>query len=93
MTEAFPAAVYLLCLMTSAACAALLVRRYMQTRARLLLWSGICFVFLAANNLILVLDLIVWPGLDFRIPRLLFALAASVSLIWGFICCSESEAR
>lgn len=85
MTEVFAAIVYVLCFLTSAACAWLLGRAYARTCARLLLWSSICFGFLAANNLVLVLDLVVWPELDLRLARLLLALAASLSLIWGFV--------
>jgi len=87
MGELFPAVVYILCLLTSAACAWLLGRSYSRSRVRLLLWSSICFAFLAANNLVLVLDLVVWPApeVDLRLPRLLLALAAVVSLIWGFV--------
>ena len=87
MGEVFPAAVYILCLLTSSACAWLLGRSYSRSGVRLLLWSSICFAFLAANNLVLVLDLVVWPGADsdLRLPRLLLALAAVISLIWGFV--------
>jgi hypothetical protein len=46
----------------------------------------VCFGFLALNNLALVLDLVVWPDdVDLRLLRLLLALAAVVSLIWGFV--------
>ena len=87
MADIFPTAVYILCFLTSAACAWLLGRSYLANRTRLLLWSSICFVFLALNNLALVLDLVVWPSpeVDLRLPRLLLALAAAVSLIWGFV--------
>lgn len=85
MTEAFPTIVYVLCFLTSALCAWLLGRTYAVRRARLLLWSSICFAFLAANNLFLVLDLVVWPASDLRLPRLLLSLAAVASLIWGFV--------
>jgi hypothetical protein len=87
MPELFPAAVYILCFLTSASCAALLGRRYLATRTPLLLWSAISFAFLALNNLVLVLDLVVWPGPDpdLRLPRLLLALAASSSLLFGVI--------
>ena len=87
MAEIFPTAVYILCFLTSVACAWLLGRSYLAKRTRLLLWSSICFVFLALNNLALVLDLVVWPSpaVDLRLPRLLLALAAAVSLIWGFV--------
>lgn len=86
MGDVFPAVVYVLCFLTSAACAWLLGRSYRRTGTPLLLWSSVCFVFLAANNLVLVLDLVLFPQLfDLRIGRLLLALAAVVSLIWGFV--------
>jgi hypothetical protein len=85
MTEVFAAIVYVLCFLTSAACAWLLGRAYARTGTRLLLWSSICFGFLAANNLVLVLDLVIWPELDMGLARLILALAALVSLIWGFV--------
>ncbi len=92
MTEIFATIVYLLCLVTSAMCAWLLGRSYRRTGTRLLLWSSICFGFLAANNLALVFDLVVWPNaVDLRLARLAFALAAVVSLIWGFIWEAEEE--
>jgi hypothetical protein len=86
MTDIFPTVVYVLCFLTSAACAWMLGRSYARNGTRLLLWSGICFGFLAINNLLLVLDLVVWPDdVDLKLPRLLLALAAVVSLIWGFV--------
>ena len=86
MTEVFPGIVYLLCLATSAACAWMLGRSYARNGTRLLLWSSVCFGFLAANNLALVFDLVLWPtAVDLRLIRLLLALAAVVSLIWGFV--------
>lgn len=92
MTEIFPATVYVLCFLTSAACAWLLGRSYSRSGTRLLLWSSVCFVFLAANNLALVFDLVVWPeDIDLRIVRLLLALAAVVSLLWGFVWDGERE--
>lgn len=85
MGEAFPAIVYILCFLTSTACAWLLGRSYRRTGVRLLLWSSICFGLLAGNNLVLILDLLVIPGVDLRLPRLLLSLAAVLSLIWGFV--------
>jgi hypothetical protein len=87
MADLFPAAVYILCFLTSATCAWLLGRSYRANRTPLLLWSSICFIFLALNNLALVLDLVVWPSpeVDLRLPRLLLALAASCSMLFGFI--------
>src|SRR5688500_1480252 len=91
MTEIFAGVVYVLCLVTSAACAWLLGRSYGRSGTRLLLWSSICFSFLAANNLVLVLDLMVWPIFDLRLIRLLLSFAAVASLIWGFVWEAEEE--
>jgi hypothetical protein len=85
MASIFPAVVYFLCFLTSTACAWLLGRSYSSNGTKLLLWSSICFVFLAANNLALILDLVVFPSLDLRTIRLLLALAAVICLIWGFV--------
>jgi Family of unknown function (DUF5985) len=84
MTEIFAAVVYLLCLATSIGCAWLLGRSFRRTGTRLLLWASVCFAFLAANNFVLVLDMLVWPSMDLRLLRLLLSLAAAGSLIWGF---------
>ena len=92
MTEAFPTIVYVLCFLTSTACAWLLGRSYRRTRMRLLLWSSICFALLAGNNLVLIFDLVIWrEDVDLRLLRQLFALAAVASLIWGFIWEVEEE--
>ena len=92
MGELFPAIVYVLCFLTSAACAWLLGRSYRATGARLLFWSSVCFAFLAANNLALIVDLLLFPEVyDLRIVRLSLALAAVVSLIWGFVWQAEEE--
>ena len=85
MTEALPSAVYLLCFLTSSACAVLLARSYARTRLRLLLWSAVCFGLLAANNLTLVVDLLLLPSVDLRLLRHLFALAAILVLLFGFV--------
>ena len=85
MVHFFPTAVYVLCFLTSATCAWLLGRSYLANRTPLLLWSSVCFVFLALNNLALVLDMVVLPTYDLRLARLVLALAAVASLIWGFV--------
>lgn len=85
MGEVFPAAVYLLCFATSTACAVLLARNYTRTRARLLLWSALCFGFLALNNLAVIFDLLLVTGLSFQILRLLLSLCAVGVLLFGFI--------
>lgn len=85
MSSILPSAVYSLCFVTSAACAWLLVRSYARTGLSLLLWSAICFLFLAANNLILVIDLLVVPELDLSLFRHAFSLAGVSILLFGFI--------
>jgi hypothetical protein len=91
MSEIFATLVYSLCFITSAACTGMLVRSYRFSGTSLLLWSAVCFGLLAANNLVLVLDLVVWPDSDLRIARLLLSLAAVTSLIWGFTSEIERE--
>ena len=81
----FPAVVYALCFVTSSACAWLLGRSFKRVRARILLWSALCFVLLSLNNLALVLDLVLLPQMDLRLPRGLIALAAVGVLLFGFI--------
>jgi hypothetical protein len=78
-------AVYILCAATSAACAVLLLRAYARSRARFLLWSGLCFAFLVANNVLLYLDLAAFPEADLRLVRHGSALAGLVLLVWGLV--------
>jgi hypothetical protein len=79
------ATVYLLCLLTSAACAWLLVRSYLKSRTKLLLWSAACFVMLALNNLFVVADVVIFPSYDLTLLRNLSALAGVGLLLYGFI--------
>ena len=85
MTTWFPTAVYTLCFLTSAACALLLARSYRRTGARLLFWSALCFLLLAANNAVVILDMLVLPQIDFRLVRSALALAAVGVLLFGFV--------
>jgi hypothetical protein len=85
MTNLAAYAVYVLCFVTSSACAALLLRAWFQVRSRLLLWTAVCFVFLALNNLGLVLDMVVFPNVCLRILRRAPAIAAIAVLLYGFI--------
>lgn len=85
MSEFFPTVVYLLCFLTSSACAVLLLRNYWRTGARLLLWSALCFLLLAANNLVVILDLLIFPAVNFGQLRLILSLLAVSVLLFGFI--------
>lgn len=77
--------VYLLCCITSLACAVLLLRGYRQSGVRLLLWSGLCFVGLALNNIFLVVDTHIMPATDLSIVRSLPALIGVSLLLYGLI--------
>jgi hypothetical protein len=80
-----PTTIYLLCALTSIACAALLVRDHRRVRLRLLMWLSLCFVGLALNNILLVLDLVVYPQLDLSLLRSGVALAGLLALLGGLI--------
>lgn len=77
--------VYALCALTSLACAVLLLRGYLHSRARLLLWSGLCFAGLAANNVLLLIDKRVVPTMDLSLWRSLPALAGVAVLLYGLV--------
>jgi hypothetical protein len=78
-------AIYTLCMLTSLACAYLLVRSYLATRHRLLFWSGLCFVGLAISNFVLVIDLIFLPDIDMSTWRLAISTGAIALLVFGLI--------
>lgn len=78
-------AIYSLCTLTALLCAYLLLRGYAQSKVHLLLWSGLCFVGLAASNLMLVLDRLVYPDVDLTVYRLLLALVGMTLLVVGLI--------
>jgi hypothetical protein len=85
MTELVKVAIYLLCFATAAACAFLLIRGWLASRTRLLLWSGICFGFLALNAVAVILDIVVFPDIDFTAARHLSSLAAVSVLLVGLV--------
>lgn len=77
--------IYSLCALTALACAWLSLRGYWQSRSRLLFWSGLCFVGLSVNNLLLVLDKLVFQAVDLTTWRLTAALVAVLLLLFGLI--------
>ena len=82
----FGPVLYLLAILTSLACMLLLFRAYAGTGTRLLLWSALCFVGLSVNNVLLFIDLVIFPTeIDLRPWRLLSALAGLLFLLYGFI--------
>ena len=87
--QTFSFVLFLLAVLTSLACMALLLRGYARGGLRLLLWSGLCFVGLSVNNLLLFADLLVFTELDLRPWRSAAALAGLLFLLYGFIMESE----
>ena len=78
--------IYSLCALTSLACVVLLGRAQRRSGSRLLRWTFWCFVLLTANNLMLVLDKVVFPlEVDLRFWRLGTGLAAIALLVWGLV--------
>lgn len=77
--------VYILCGLTSAACALLLFRQYRRTRGSLLFWSVLCFLCLAATNVLLYVDIVMFPDTDMAIIRNGLTLAGMMMLLYGLI--------
>jgi Family of unknown function (DUF5985) len=77
--------VYTLCALTSGLCAGLLWRAYRASRARLLLWSSLAFIGLACNNLLLFVDLVVFPAVDLALYRSLMGAISVMILLLGLI--------
>ena len=81
--------VYIIGVLTSAACAALLMRGYVRGRKKLLLWSGLCFTILSISNLLIFVDLVLFPDIDLYRYRLGSASVAMLLLLYGLIWESE----
>jgi hypothetical protein len=78
---------------TSALCASLLWQAYRRTTYRLLLWSSLFFSVSTFNNLLLMVDKVIFPvEIDLSIPRYLIALTALGFLFRGLIF-DEEESR
>ena len=79
------AAIYSLCALTSIMCLVLLWRSWRESGARLLFWSALCFAALSVNNVLLVLDNLVFVNVSLGMPRLLAALVAVLLLLFGLV--------
>ena len=75
----------MLAILTSVGCMVLLLRGYAATGVRLLFWSGLCFVFLSLNNVLLFFDLVVFPNVDLRPYRVAASVAGVLALVYGFV--------
>ena len=78
--------IYILCAVTSLACAVLLVRAYLRSKSPLLLWSSVCFVGLFINNVVLVVDVVLTTNeVDLLLVRDLTNTSSVVALVIGLI--------
>ena len=78
-------AVYLLCALTSVACAFLLLRNYFRRPSRLALWTGLGFAAFALNNVLLFIDMKVIMSIDFLVYRNCAALLGAVLVLYGLL--------
>ncbi len=83
------AAVYILATVVCLISAVLLLRGFFSGRQRLLLWSGLCFVGLTISNLLVFLDLVIFPAVDLYFARLASAAVAMMLLVYGLVWESE----
>lgn len=85
MTLSFGSIVYILCALTSAGCAVLLLRGYKRSGFRLLFWTGLCFAGLALNNLLLFIDVGVVANVDLSVWRTIPAVIGVLLLMYGLV--------
>ena len=78
-------AVYILGVVVTFCCGLLLARAYRNVKKRLLLWSALCFFGLAVSNLLVFLDLVIFPQVDLYFWRLLTAAVSMLVLLYGLI--------
>jgi hypothetical protein len=87
MPEGLQIAIYALCAATSLACAVMLYRGFIRSGARFLLWSCLCFVGLAINNILLFVDLGIYSDRDVGLTvwRSVSGVVGMVLLVFGLI--------
>jgi hypothetical protein len=79
------AIIYGLCAAVALLCAVLLLAAWRRQGHRLLLWSGLCFAGLTINNVLLVLDKMVFLEVDLSPYRHATAVTSIVILLYGLI--------
>ena len=63
----------------------MLLRQYLRVRSRLLLWSVICFVGLAANNVLVYVDMVMFTGVDLSLYRAVAGTIAVAIMVYGLV--------
>lgn len=79
--------IYSLCALVAALCTFLLLRGWLGSRYRLLLWTGLCFGGLTVTNVLLFVEKVIFPGpdIDLSLPRLIVTLASMGVLLYGLV--------
>lgn len=78
--------IYLLCTLTSIACAVMAFRSYFQNKFSLLFWTGLSFAGLSLSNFLLLLDkTILLNTADLLTLRLSVTLIALLALVYGLV--------
>jgi hypothetical protein len=77
--------IYLLCAATSLVAAFMLLRYYLRRRTPLLLWSFIGFLGLAVSNVLVFVDIVVYPSIDMSLARAAVSAFAMLALVYGLI--------
>lgn len=80
----FPGLVYGLGLVTAVICAVVVLLSWRRTRAPILFWTGISFVLLSINNVILLLDRVILLDVNFWPWRQVPTVFAVLVLLYGF---------
>ena len=78
--------VYVMCTVTSAICAVLLLREYRRTASRVLLWCGLAFVGFTLSNALVFTDFVLVPTANLAPVRAIANWMATtvlvVALVW-----------
>ena len=77
--------IYGLCAAVALLCAVLLLAAWRRHGFRLLLWSGLCFAGFTVNNVLLVLDKVVFLDVDLSVWRTATAAISIAVLLYGLI--------
>jgi hypothetical protein len=72
-------------MITSLASSVLLFRALRRNSSKLLFWSALCFLGMAANNLMLYIDLMVGPNMDLSLLDDGVSVVSSLLLVYGLI--------
>jgi hypothetical protein len=67
----------------------LLIRGYLRNGVRLLFWAGVCFIALALEAVVLIIN--EYTTADLTVPRLIVPLIGLAALLYGLLWESDSR--